>query len=283
VLNASNVQVASGTGSSFSWTPTAVGNFTVKFTVTDGGVPALSGTSSLAVSITSTKLVGGLLTVLGNGSANTINVTKVSGNLQVNVDGQAAQLFSSTAVTGIFIDAGAGNDVVTLGSSVLQGAEVHGGDGADIITAGGGDDMLFGENGPDLIQGVGGNDVFVGGDDTDILLGGDGRDVLIGGLGSDYVGGDNGDDILIAGTTDWDANVSQLAAIRSVWVSTASYSSRVSTLQGNLLSSSRVHDDGSVDILSGNNGRDWFVENTNAPVTDIVLDRAGNETVTDVV
>ena len=40
------------------------------------------------------------------------------------------------------------------------------------------------------------------------------RDLIIGGLGSDYMKAGAGEDLVIAGTTDYDADVAALAAIR---------------------------------------------------------------------
>ena len=167
------------------------------------------------------------------------------------------------------IDAGVGDDVVTSGS----GSDlVRAGAGNDFVRGGGGDDLLFGEAGNDFVLAGGGADILVGGNGFDWLDAGSGRDFLIGGNNSDLLQGRGGDDILIAGMTSYDDDEVSLGAIRAEWTSNRDYPDRVANLSG-LGSGLRVNgtvfltysgsgqtvfDDGSVDVVFGQAGRDWF-------------------------
>jgi len=203
----------------------------------------------------------------------------------VLVDGQAAQICSQASVASLFLTGGDGADVITIGSGVNIPNEVHGGDGNDVITGGGGGDMLFGEAGNDQIMARGQSDILVGGDGNDYLDGGAGRDVMIGGTGADTIFGDNGDDILIAGFTTRDADPATLKAIRTSWNGGGTYADRVAALKATLLRPGvDLFDDTSIDILSGDEGRDWFVANTSlfSGVPDLVVSDLFREIVTDV-
>jgi Ca2+-binding RTX toxin-like protein len=105
---------------------------------------------------------------------------------------------------------------------------------------------------------------------------------MIGGHGADFLTGLNNDDILIAGSLQ-NIALANLNAIRTAWLSSASYNTRVNNLKSTLLRPDLdVFDDGIVDVLTGGNGRDWFMVNSDPGSTDIILDQANNETVTDV-
>jgi Ca2+-binding RTX toxin-like protein len=275
-----------GTASNFSFTPADAATYVVTLTVTDTDGGASTDTASINVTPAATvsaTVINGVLTINGDGAGNSVNVTLDSaGNYRVVIDSQVNQTFAFGTINGIFIQAGNGNDTVSVGAGITVAAEIHGGAGNDFLTGGNGNDLLLGEDGNDLLQGRGGDDVFVGGAGTDILTGGSGRDVLIGGLGSDLIAGDSGDDILIAGSTAHDANPTALNSIRSIWSGSGTYATRVSTLRGNLLSSSNLFNDTSIDLLSGNSGRDWMIANVSGGGTpDLILGTASNETVTD--
>jgi Ca2+-binding RTX toxin-like protein len=172
----------------------------------------------------------------------------------------------------VIVWAGAGNDDVRAAGNI--GLSV----------------WLFGEAGNDRLKGGAGDDVLVGGAGDDLLIGGSGRDLLIGGLGSDQLTGNADDDILIAGTTDYDARVNALSAIMAEWTrGAADYAQRINHLeQGGglngafLLNDTTVHDDGSVDRLTGSAGRDWFFANVDAGVRDLVTGAQRNELVEDI-
>lgn len=181
-----------------------------------------------------------------------------------------------------YVHAGSGHDVVTAGS------------GADIVKAGGGNDFVFAGGGNDLVDGGDGSDVLVGGDGDDLLLGGDGRDLVIAGKGADRISGNAADDLLIAGYTYYDADKAALTAIMAEWTSAGSYATRVSNLtngtggltgtglrlKGDDGANQTVFNDGSVDLLAGNQGSDWFLANRssdNGGPLDVVSDKAASE------
>jgi Ca2+-binding RTX toxin-like protein len=138
---------------------------------------------------------------------------------------------------------------------------------ADILTPA----ELYGDAGHDRLQGGGGNDVLVGGDGDDLLIGGGGRDLLIGGGGRDRIMGNAADDILIAGFTTFDADGRALRQIMAEWTSPHAYQVRVNNLRDGsgggalngpvYLNDATVHDDGAQDVLTGDQGQDWFLFN----------------------
>jgi uncharacterized delta-60 repeat protein len=275
-----------GSGSSFSFTPTVAGSYIVTLTVNDDDTGA--GSTSKTITVTPAApatvtafVLNHILTVIGTVADNTITINLSNGNYIVHANNQNDQIFSSTNITGILVQAGDGNDTVSIGSGITVPATLHGGDGNDTLTGGDGDDILFGEGGNDSLKGRNGDDVFVGGDGNDTLFGGNGRDLLIGGDGSDVISGDNGDDILIAGRTSSDASVANLSAIRAIWIGGGAYLTRVNALRGagDLLAPSNLFNDTSLDLLSGNNGRDWLIADTS---TDCFADLASNEIITDI-
>src|SRR5205823_1862977 len=93
--------------------------------------------------------------------------------------------------------------------------------------------------------------------------------------------GNAADDILIAGSTAFDANEAALSAILAEWTSARSYAARVANLMGtgtgsdfdnrqngcyflrvtDQAATTTVFDDGSADVLTGNDGIDWFFAN----------------------
>jgi Ca2+-binding RTX toxin-like protein len=174
----------------------------------------------------------------------------------------------------------AGNDVLAgnLGDDLLLG-----GDNNDTLDGGGGNDHLYGQAGNDTLIGGLGNNILVGGDGNDKIVAKFGRNILIGGTGADQLIGNANDDILIAGSTAHDEDDDALQAILNEWASSDSYDTRLAYIQTGggtngafLLNSSNVFDDGSVDTLVGDGGRDWFF----AGVHDKIKDRRSNEATT---
>ena len=153
--------------------------------------------------------------------------------------------------------------------------------------------MFYGNAGNDTLKGGNGANTLLGGDGNDTLVGNNGRDFLIGGTGADVLNGGNGDDLLIAGSTSYDAptavNQQALALILQEWSrEDISYASRISHLQsgGGLNGSARlngttVHDDLSVDTLTGGLGQDWFWLNLSGGTALDKSDRISSETATD--
>jgi hypothetical protein len=194
---------------------------------------------------------------------------------------------------------GNGNDVLAggLGDDILFGEPGNdvlageadddlllGGDNNDTLDGGSGNDGLFGQLGNDTLVGGVGHNVLVGSDGNDKLIAGRGRNLLIGGLGADKLFGHANDDILIAGTTAYDVNLAALGAIMAEWTSANSYEERVENIafggganEPYVLNDTTVFDDGAVDTLTGDAGRDWFF----AGKRDKIKDLRANELVID--
>jgi hypothetical protein len=135
-----------------------------------------------------------------------------------------------------------------------QGRATNTGGVGDIedVKGGSGADTLFGNDYANLLSGNGGNDILDGAAGSDSLYGGAGRDLLVGGLGGDTLDGGQDDDILIGGRF-----TGSTSSVRSAWIGSGSYSSRVSGLRSSL-NSSAVLDDGVTDSLTGGGASDWF-------------------------
>ena len=180
-----------------------------------------------------------------------------------------------------FVSVGSGGNIKVVFNSVSLGVfhptgriVAYGQDGDDTIVVGGGisrSAWLFGGAGNDRLKGGAGNDVLVGGEGNDVLMGGDGRNLLIGGTGMDHLVGGEGDDILVAGFTDFDSDQVALHAIMQEWTRTdIGALERIEHLRNGshggfngtvLLNATTVHDDGDVDVLTGDDGFDWFFYN----------------------
>jgi hypothetical protein len=147
------------------------------------------------------------------------------------------------------------------------------------LLAGSGNDTVRLQNTPAAtavtVDGGAGNDILVGDGNANTLIGGDGRNILIGGGGADSLQGGKDDDILIDGTTNYDNDLTALAALMSEWSrGDADYARRVDHLQNGggqngdtLLNSKTTQGDGAADTLTGGAGLDLF--------------RAGKEDTTD--
>jgi Ca2+-binding RTX toxin-like protein len=149
----------------------------------------------------------GVLTVVGDGTANDIVVKSENGNLQVTDNGApvAIRSFQGTptlAKTLAVVIAGqGGDDKLTVDASMGNVAAVlYGGAGNDVLTANhNGNSVLVGEDGDDVLNGGGGHDLLLGGAGNDVLNGGGNSDLLLGGLGDDTLDGGTGNDVLDGG------------------------------------------------------------------------------------
>jgi hypothetical protein len=265
-------------GASVNFDPVALGftgnqTRTVRLKVSDGDGGVSIVTTTVQLLGQGTILSGGVLFVVGSGTAGDIVQVAKSGS-QITVSNGGTQSFSAAAVSQIQVRTRGGNDIVIVGLEVTVPTVIDGGAGNDLLTAGGGDTVLLGGVGNDILVGGPGNNVLVGGDGTDILLGAGGRDLMIGGKGSDLLTGGTGEDILIGGYTTYDANVASLDAIMAVWSSSASFSARVALLTGSgglLKAGVTVLDDDASDIMDGGAGHDLYFANTNLHDHDIDL------------
>lgn len=307
MLNGNTIGTASS-GNSYSLVPTLPGTYLVSLTVDDGDGGITTRTHQVVVTEGSVKLDGNQLVVLGTGNNDQIEIRLISGQIVVYASflpGNGTIQFNSSLVNSIHVQSRAGNDVIVVAASVnrattLNGEDgddtIRGGSGPDVILGGNGVDSLWGNDGRDILDGESGNDRLYGGNHADILLGSDGddllyggfgNDVLIGGQGADSLFGNEGDDLLIGSRTTFDSNRSALSAIIAEWDSGRSYSQRISNLQGTgtgarangnafLKKNQTVLNDSARDMLSGEDGRDWFF----AFPLDVIVDRKSNETST---
>lgn len=134
-----------------------------------GAEPALldDGAALSAGSISIQAVTGGfsngLLSVFGDGLANSIEISRNAPG-QILVNGGAVAIPGGTPTVAntslIQVFGLAGNDVITLNEAngALPRANIFGGTGNDTITGGSGADQLFGQAGNDTLFGKGGVD-----------------------------------------------------------------------------------------------------------------------------
>jgi len=198
---------STGTGSNFTFTPTQMGTYTIKFTVTDDDTGQDSTT--VDVEITRTLFKEGTLYIGGTNCRDHIDVEKgrESGTVKVKIHEKGTnfklQETYGPKVDRVVVYAQAGDDHVKVHSNLGQmPTEFYGGDGDDHLKGGKGDDKLDGGPGDDYIDGHEGNNVLLGGEGNDRIKGGSGDDELDGGNGDDRLYGGRGDDYLLGGEGD---------------------------------------------------------------------------------
>jgi Ca2+-binding RTX toxin-like protein len=147
-------------------------------------------------------LSDGILTVIGNDSADSIVLTKKRLFVTVTIN-PSTYNFLNSSISQINIFAGGGSDVVRTtdaGFGLLNTPMyISGGSGDDLISCANGDDTVCAGDGEDTLYGWGGDDELYGEDDSDYLNGGDDDDYLDGGRDrqKDYLTGDDGCDTFV--------------------------------------------------------------------------------------
>lgn len=254
-------------------------------TQSDNTITADGGTITLGSGVTSLTIDGGG----GAGDTLTISGTPTIPTLVTGV-GDDMVVYGSSGNDTIKINPAHQGVTVSLNGTISTAIQpagriiVYGLAGDDDIQAAGGITnpcWLYGGDGNDRLKGGSGANVLVGGAGDDLLVGGSNRDILIGGTGADRIVGNEADDILIAGNTAFDANDAALSAILAEWTSSRSYAARVANMMGtgtgddfanrrnmgyflrvtDQAATTTVFDDGSADVLTGNDGIDWFFAN----------------------
>jgi Ca2+-binding RTX toxin-like protein len=165
---------------------------------TAGAAGALMLGESASAATTAT-FSNGVLTVFGDGQANTITLSRdAAGKILVNNGAVAVSggtpTVANTAMIQVFGQPG--DDTIRLDESngALPRANLFGGAGHDRLTGGSGGDLLFGQAGNDILDGRGGFDSLFGGIDNDTLTGGDANDQAYGESGDDTMVWNPGDD-----------------------------------------------------------------------------------------
>ena len=132
----------------------------------------------------------GVLTIIGDGKNNTIDVSRdAAGAIKVN--GGAVRIEGANPTISnvrlIKVLGRGGDDAITIdeANGALPAAQLLGGSGNDTLIGGSGNDQLSGGAGSDVILGKGGIDNLDGGSGNDTLTGGVGDDQVFGGAGDD--------------------------------------------------------------------------------------------------
>jgi Ca2+-binding RTX toxin-like protein len=163
------------------------------------GAGAIAVTNVPASAATSATFDAGVLTVIGDSTANDIQISRdAAGRILVNNGGVTVTGGTPTVAntSRIRVFGLAGNDVLTLNEAngALPAAQLFGGADNDALTGGAGADQLFGQAGNDSLLGRGGNDLLFGGGENDTLVGGDADDQAFGQGGDDRMIWNPGDD-----------------------------------------------------------------------------------------
>jgi Ca2+-binding RTX toxin-like protein len=133
---------------------------------------------------------------------------------------------------------------------------------------------IFGGAGNDVLQSGPGSNILIGGDGNDTVTSGGGAGVLVGGRGADNVKAGSGNTALIGGYTIYDEPTpANLAVLDNILASVVSGGASLASL----LTSSSVHDDTSIDTLTGGTtGIDWFYANV---TIDVINKKKSNDKV----
>lgn len=236
-------------------------------------------TAHLAVAVGNVVMVGNDLVVSGTPNGDNIVIKPADRGAGVRVVINGIDMGTFASVGRVVVYGLGGDDVIRVvpgcrgGKTALAGtpAVLDGGDGKDVLN----------------VAGSKADNVLLGGAGNDVLIGGQACDVLIGGLGADILNAGNGDDLLIGGRTSFDGDLSALSAVLGVWCSGQEYSSRIAQLTtasepgAPAFSASTCFDDGAVDHLHGQGGRDWFIAYQGGAAKDKVTGRSDDELVTD--
>jgi len=163
------------------------------------GAGAIAVTSVTASAATTATFSAGVLTVIGDSTANDIQISRdAAGTILVNNGGVTVAGGTPTVAntSQIRVFGLAGNDVLSLNETngALPAARLFGGADNDALTGGAGADELFGQAGNDSLLGRGSNDLLFGGGEIDTLVGGDADDQAFGQGGDDLMIWNPGDD-----------------------------------------------------------------------------------------
>jgi Ca2+-binding RTX toxin-like protein len=159
----------------------------------------IAGAAVPASAATTATFGSGVLTVSGDGAANSIVISRdAAGRILVN--GGAVAVIGGTPTVAntasIRVLGLAGNDQIALSEAngALPAARLSGGDGNDTLTGGSSADQLFGQAGNDTLLGKGGIDFLFAGSGNDTLTGGDADDQVFGQGDDDRMIWNPGDD-----------------------------------------------------------------------------------------
>jgi Ca2+-binding RTX toxin-like protein len=173
-----------------------------------------------AGAVTSTW-VGGVLTITGDSSSESLIVVCAGGAVRFNVNGIEipGPDYPCVGITSIEADMGLGDDTLDLANATssqwiaLTETTIHGGEGNDVLIGTGfSDTLIAGDGGDDSLYITPGDDVIQGGPGTDTLIGNESDLVLtdtsfsgpskgtdtLSGIEAASVGGQNGDDLIDA-------------------------------------------------------------------------------------
>ena len=201
---------------------------------------------------------------------------------------------SNPAQTALFVGGGSANDVIEIrrgtsdafikvtvngvsqqfargtGTAAINRVIAYGNGGNDTITIF--DDLnatiaaaLYGGDGNDTLKGGKGANFLDGGDGNDTLSGNSGNDIVVGSLGADTVHGDQGYDVVIGGTWSQSTDLDAVNAVMAAWNTSASLDQRRTLLKAGVgtdaiykLNFSTVFDDAVVDLVFGDQQKDWL-------------------------
>ena len=151
VKDGSGVVVATGSGAAINFVPTAIGTYSVTFTVTDDDLDV--GTATFAFGVTDVAVQGGNLVVGGTAGNDHIMFRPgaMAGEVVVMLNGTSYGPFTPTGRLLAFGQAG--DDIIQLAGGLGLSAWLYGDAGNDRLKSGAGDDVLLGGDGEDHLDG----------------------------------------------------------------------------------------------------------------------------------
>ncbi len=229
------------------------------------------------------QLTGNTLanTVTGNGG-NDILIGGAGDDVLIGGAGNDVYVFDTDLALGtdIINESGGGVDTLNFSATTERAITVDLGNAAAqevnvgltlTLSANNTIENVIGGSLADTLTGNSLSNVVSGGPGADTLSGGGGgKNILIGGSGADILNGASNQDLLVGARYTLEKNVTALLALRSEWISSSSYDTRVAHLLGTLggglngsyvLTSTTVKEDSSRDRLLGGTGKDWYFRN----------------------
>jgi hypothetical protein len=186
----------------------------------------------------------------GMGGSNTLDYSAYNAPVRVNL-GHGTSGMASSSATGV--DALNANGIANIGTVIA-------GSGNNVLSAFGATTAVT------FTAGGNGNNILLGGSGQNTLtVTGTGNNVIIGEKGASVLSGGTGYNLLIGGNTAYDAVLSDLQSILSIWEtvnSAGTYSAAISALMAKSyaysLTSTTVHGTKNDAIAAGTHNLDWY-------------------------
>jgi Ca2+-binding RTX toxin-like protein len=150
----------------FSWTPdgsVTAGDYSFAVRVADDGVPSLSDSKPITVSVVASGQTGGDVFIAGTAGNDVIKIMPGADPSKIVawLNGDPVGVFDRSTITGKIVVLGlAGSDRITVWPKLNLPTDLIGGSGNDTLSGGAGSDTLEGGTGNDRMMGGKGDDTY---------------------------------------------------------------------------------------------------------------------------